>query len=190
MNNKLGWITESIKDYCDCRIFKVKQVTRRAEGERKGNFFVLDSPNWVTVIPVLQKNGKDDSFIMVRQYRHGNELIMDEFPAGLIDEGETPEAAAARELLEETGCKAGKLTKIGCVNPNPAFMNNFSWTFLAEDLEKVAEQDLDEHEMIEVIEMTCDEVRNKIHTPSFYNAIIVQALYWFERYRGLAPGKM
>ena len=61
---------------------------------------------------------------MVRQYRHGANRITLETPGGLVDPGETPAEAAAREMLEETGYQAREIISLGGINPNPAIFSN------------------------------------------------------------------
>lgn len=57
----------------------------------------------VTIFPILKDEGDDMSTILVKQFRPPLDAWTIELPAGLIDEGETPEEAAIRELREETG---------------------------------------------------------------------------------------
>ena len=80
---------------------------------------------------------------MVKQWRHAHNGLSIEFPGGVINKDEEPEIAANRELEEETGYKAGKLTYLGCANPNPALMRNRVHFFVAEDLQGNGEQNLD-----------------------------------------------
>ena len=122
-------------------------------------FSVLAAPDWVTVVPVLRMPGREDVFLMVRQYRHGVELITTEFPAGLVEPGENSLHAALRELEEETGHRAGRMTLLGRVSPNPAFMNNWCSTFLAEDLARVGGLTLDETEELDVLEIPVSTLR-------------------------------
>src|SRR3712207_5336243 len=94
------WQTERSEQVVDCRIFKVRHDFSHIEGsDRKGDFYVLESPNWVNVIPVTPE-GK---VLLVAQYRHGSGAISLETPGGMLEPGESPEVAAARELREETG---------------------------------------------------------------------------------------
>ena len=76
---------------------------------------------------------------MVRQYRHGAGQLTLETPGGLIDPGETPAEAAARELLEETGYAADEIVSLGAVNPNPALFSNRLHGFLARGAQRVRE---------------------------------------------------
>ena len=68
-------------------------------GNINPEFYVLEYPDWVNVIAVTE----DGRFIIERQYRHGIGSTGWEIPAGVCEKGETPEQAARRELLEETG---------------------------------------------------------------------------------------
>jgi ADP-ribose pyrophosphatase len=68
----------------------------------------------VAIAPILRHPNRPLSTLVVLQYRPPVEAFCVEFPAGLIDQGETPEQAAVRELKEETGYE-------GKVSPNPCF---------------------------------------------------------------------
>ena len=63
------------------------------------DFYTLWQPDWVLIL-ARTVEGK---WVMTEQYRHGTGKIELEFPAGIIDKGETPEQAAVRELQEECG---------------------------------------------------------------------------------------
>lgn len=183
---ELIWITDSEKKEMDCRIFTVKSVWRKAAENRKGRFTIIDSPDWVTILPIVKNSQGGDCFLIVRQFRHGSSSLTKEFPAGMIDKGESPLEAAVRELEEETGYRAGKLTQLGSINPNPAFMSNQTHTFLAEDLQPLGRQNLDEHEMIEMELIPVEQLKGEIGTGPFNSAITLQAWFWYLRYRGIA----
>lgn len=76
---------------------------------RRVNLDILRHPGAAAVVPFLE----EDRVLLIRQYRFatGGEIL--EIPAGKLDPGEQPEACAARELLEETGYRAGRLEKLG-----------------------------------------------------------------------------
>ena len=186
--DELSWTTNSERQELECRIFKVKSVWREAAENRKGQFTVIDSPNWVTILPIVKNSKGNDCFLIVRQFRHGSASLTKEFPAGMIDEGEKPLQAAIRELEEETGYKAGKMTQIGSINPNPAFMSNESFTFLAEELTPTGNMNLDEHEMIDMELVPVREVAEEMGTGMYNSAITIQAWYWYLKYSGLEFG--
>ena len=80
-----------------------KDSLRLPDGRINPEFYVLEYPDWVNVI-AIDKQGRH---VMVRQYRHGLGEMSTELCAGVMEEGETPEQAARRELAEETGYTGG-----------------------------------------------------------------------------------
>jgi len=180
-NNDLMWAEKSRKVVNDFRIFKACEITRVAPDGRENTFTQLDSPDWVNIVCVVKNKHGEDSFLMVRQFRHGSSSITMEFPAGLIDKGEEPEKAARRELLEETGYNAEKFVLIGTVSPNPAFMNNTSFTYFAVNPAKTKGQSLDEDELIDVKTVPVKEFESKMGTGEFMNAITLIAYMWYKK---------
>lgn len=176
------WITKTVKSLNNYRIFKTESILRESPYSGiQGEFYRLNSPDWVTIIPVLKNEEGEDCFLLVKQYRHGSDSITLEFPAGLVDPGEDSETTAMRELREETGYRAGSITKVGEINPNPAFMSNKCTTYIVRDLEKVDVQSLDEHEEIEVVIMPVKEYDSLIGGDMVNSAIIIQAYYFYLR---------
>ena len=76
-----------------------KETCELPNGKVIDDFYTLWQPDWVLIL-ARTKEGK---WVMTEQYRHGTGKIALEFPAGIIDKGETPEEAAIRELQEECG---------------------------------------------------------------------------------------
>jgi ADP-ribose pyrophosphatase len=140
---------------------------------------VLTAPDWVNVVPVLKDPAGGVRFLMVRQYRHGIEKVTTEFPSGLVDPGEGPAEAAARELLEETGRTAGKLVLLGKISHNPPFMTNWCYSFLAEDLSDAGEQRLDPLEVLDVVEVPKGDLELSIGTGEYVNSLVMVALLWY-----------
>ena len=167
-------------------IFSVDKIERTSPDGKKGDFIVMENPDWVSVIPLMWKEGVGYVFIMVDQYRHGSESVTREFPAGLTDEGEGAECAARRELLEETGM-TGDLIEISSFNPNPAFMTNRQTFFLGTNLKKVSGQNLDETEEIEVSYVPVSEAIEEMGSGIYDNGIMMAGLGAFLRFRTLHP---
>jgi len=179
---KLQWTENTRKILNKCRIFDLYQVERLSPDGKGGSFFLLDAPDWITVIPLITDGNGIDCFLMVEQYRHGSNEITLEFPAGMIDKGELPIDAVQRELLEETGYKADQVFEIGAVSPNPAFMNNISYTFVAKDLNFIGEQNLDEDEFIHFHLIPCTQVIENMGTGKYSNGVMMMALAYYQRW--------
>lgn len=169
-DNDLIWSKIGKKELLKTCVLTVNEVESRSPHGGTGKYIVMDAPDWVIVIPV-----SGDNFLMVKQWRHGENALSIEFPGGVIDEGETPEQGARRELLEETGCVAGKLTYLGAANPNPALMSNHVHFFLAENLTKKSEQKLDSDEYVHYMEIPQQEVLGGLGTSTYPHAIMLSA---------------
>lgn len=89
----------------------------------------------------------DNQVVIARQFRPGPERVMDEIPGGGVEEGEDPEAAARRELLEETGYQPTEMEFLGEFSRD-AYMNGRWFYYLATGCRKVAHQSLDPNEFV------------------------------------------
>jgi 8-oxo-dGTP pyrophosphatase MutT (NUDIX family) len=115
----------------------------------------------------------------VRQYRHGSREITLEIPGGIIDPGEEPAEAAARELIEETGYQAAGVRSLGSLNPNPALFGNRVHTFLAENVELVGEVMNGPLEETVVELVPAHEVPERVRRGEIDHALVVAALHWW-----------
>ncbi len=170
-DDNLKWNELDSRSLLNTPVFEVTERNSVSAGGMKGDYIVVNARDWVITVPV-----KGENFLMVKQWRHGEKALSVEFPGGVIERWESPEKAAARELLEETGFAAGKLAKLGSFNPNPALFSNHVHVFLAEDLEKTGSQNLDSDEFINCIEISAEDVIRGMGTPEFPHALMASAL--------------
>lgn len=129
---------------------------------------------WVTVMALTDT----EEVILIRQYRHGSGKVIWEFPAGIVDPGETPLDAAKRELLEESGYGGGIWVNTGFVSPNPDNHTNLLHTFLATNVKKEALQDLDDSEQIDVYPTPLMQVIRMAKEGELLQAMQVSALFF------------
>jgi len=158
------------------RIFSIRtDTTLSPRTGAEHEFYVIESGDWVNVIPITA----DEQVVMIRQYRHGSGEITLEIPGGLVEPGDTPEKAASRELLEETGYQAEEWKKIGVVNPNPAIFSNRCHTFFARNLTKVGNPTLDQTEDIDVVLLPLSDIPRLIRNGVIDHALVIAAFYWY-----------
>jgi 8-oxo-dGTP pyrophosphatase MutT (NUDIX family) len=158
------------------RVFDVKQMTLEHPGRTEPvDFYAISSGDWVNVVP-LTPGGQ---VLLIRQYRAGTHEICLEIPGGMVDPGERPEQAAARELAEETGFVAARLEPLGMVKPNPAIQDNRCFTFLALGCEQRTGTDFDPDEHIETELAPLAGIPAMIADGRIDHALVVAAFYHF-----------
>ncbi|MDR3333748.1 MAG: NUDIX hydrolase [Treponema sp.] len=186
MNNKshghLVWKEESRREVFKCPIFSLRETSSRSPDNEVRVFTVIDGPDWAIVVPVIETD-QGQAFVMVRQWRHGSRELSLEFPGGVFEAGEGAAEAAARELREETAYTPGKIIKLGEMSPNPAIMSNRVHFFLAEELEYLGNQDLDDDEYVDVELVPIETVFQKMGTPPYIHALMGSALALYTAYR-------
>jgi 8-oxo-dGTP pyrophosphatase MutT (NUDIX family) len=107
-------------------------IGKRVGGDERGEpHYSLDLLDYVSVVAVTTAG----SFVLVRQFRPAVEAVTLELPAGHVEPGQQPEAAARAELAEETGYVAADLRLLGCLNPDTGRMANRMWVYFAEAAE-------------------------------------------------------
>ncbi len=133
---------------------------------------VLETAHWVNVVALTP--GRE--LVLVRQFRFGSEQGEIEIPGGVIDASEEPQAAAERELREETGFTAARWSYLGAVQPNPAFHDNLCHHFLAEQATQTHTQHLDPGEDIACFTLPLETVRALILKGLIRHSLVLTAL--------------
>ncbi len=184
--HELSWRRQSSEIVADCRVFRVRRdVSISPHKGSEHDFFVLESGDWINIIPLTA----DDEVVMIEQYRHGSQEVTLEIPGGMVDAGESPLNAAAREMLEETGyAAAGGVVNLGKVRPNPAIHNNWIHTFLARDvgLRQKPVIESTEHTVVRLVPLA--DIPRLISDGTINHALVVVGFHWLALHQaGLAP---
>jgi ADP-ribose pyrophosphatase len=168
----LAWKLSARLPGHDYRIFTTAfvEATHPRTGVHR-RFSLIHCVDWVNVIALTA----DDRVVLIRQYRPGVERVCLEIPGGMIDPGEDPCAAAARELAEETGYTGGTWQLLGKVAPNPAVQTNTLYTVLAIDVELTQAPTPDEGEVLWVETATLGECQDMILRGEIEHALVIVA---------------
>jgi ADP-ribose pyrophosphatase len=142
------------------------------EGRGAHEAFTIRTVNWASVAAVTE----DGRHVMVRQHRYGVDAVTIEVAGGIIDPGEAPERAAARELLEETGYAGESIEPLGVVHPNPAMQDNRCYLFLVRGAREVGAQNCDPYESVEPLLMTRADLSQALVDGRITHALSVLAL--------------
>ncbi len=160
-----------------CPIFEVWRKHARSRGSQKEhNFFVLHSPTWVNILPITAEN----EVVLIRQYRIGMEDFTYEIPGGLVEKQEDPQTGAARELLEETGYGQGQVSLLGQIQPNPATHNNWCFSYIMENAQKVADQQLDQNEEIEIKLTPKNKIPEMVANGLIVHSLVLNAFLYYQ----------
>jgi ADP-ribose pyrophosphatase len=151
-----------------------KEKCELPDGRIMDAYYTLEYPTWVTAFALT----RDQKVVMVKQYRHGLDVISIETPGGVVDEGEELEAAIKRELFEETGFAFETFEYLGKISANPATTNNYMHMYLATGGEKVAEQQLDSTEDLEVMVYSIEEVKQLVREHQIVQSLHVATIFY------------
>ena len=170
---KLDWHRVSTKPgprlpLFDVRLDLMRHPTSGLELER----VVLRSPDWVNMVAL----DAEQRCVMVRQYRFGVGYSTLETPGGIVDPGEDSNAAARRELLEETGYGGGRWQYLGAVEPNPAIHDHLCHHWLALGVRPVAAPTPGQGEAIEVCPMVEKDLIEAVRTGELRHALALSVL--------------
>ena len=118
------------KPLFSCKIFKVTERFQTGRSGLSHKRFIVEHPGGVGILPILD----DGRIVLIRQFRTAVDQYIWEIPAGTREPGEEPRITAARELIEETGYRAGRLVPLPSFWSSPGFLTEKIDLFLATDL--------------------------------------------------------
>jgi ADP-ribose pyrophosphatase len=137
--------------------FDVEKLQVRLPDGREREYDLVNHKDSVTLLPL-----DSDGYIwFVSQFRMGCECQMLELPAGVMDDGESPQTCAAREIREEIGMAAGSLKLLGSVYLAAGYSSEINYIFLATDLSP-APLKMDEDEFLEAKRFSVEEIRKMV----------------------------
>ncbi len=116
---------------------------------------IVVHPGAAAIVPLM-----NEEVLLVEQYRKAIASPTLEIPAGTLEEGESPEECAKRELIEETGFQASKLDKLIEYYPSPGFSSEIIHIFKASGLKKVSDAEAE----LSITFVPLEELRAKIRT--------------------------
>lgn len=172
-----SWIPETgsdaVQPLAETWLFRlVRERFRSRLSGRSHDFFVMHLADAVSVVALTP----DRYVILVRQFRAGSRRESLEPPGGLLESGEDPTTAAARELLEETGYAGDRARVLGVVWSNPSLLTSRTITVLIPNVRKVADPRPDPGEELVIERVHARQIPKLIAEGKIDHALAVQAL--------------
>lgn len=150
--------------------FRRSEPVRLPNG-RTMNISYIKHPGAVIIAPLMSR----DKIVFMRQFRPALKKYIYELPAGTLDPNESLLTCAKRELIEETGLRAARMSKVGQIYPVPGYSTEIIYVFKAEGLTQ-GEAAPEEYEVIENIIMTKPQVKQLFLSGKLQDAKSICAL--------------
>lgn len=135
-------------------------------------YYRISCKDWVEILALTA----DNKIILVRQFRPALGTFTLELPSGYIDSGETPEEAAVRELLEETGYVCSRVINTGALRAIPSRIDNRLWVFYGQEA-RLTDSKKKDDEGIELVLVTQDEFKEMVAKGEFVEATGLAAYF-------------
>lgn len=150
-----------------------RDACRLPDGSVVDPYYIREHAGFAVVFPLT--SGGD--VVLARQYKHGCSAVVLELPAGALEEGESPEACAARELEEETGYRAASFERVAQLFADPTNSSGTLHLFLARDAAPDGVRCLDPTEDIEIVLVPVDRLLDEVRGGAFQSQTQVAAIY-------------
>jgi ADP-ribose pyrophosphatase len=160
------------------KVFSVRHDEVSEPGGVLAGRDIVVHPGSVVVMPVFP----DGKILLIRQYRHTARDFLWELVAGRVDAGESPIAAAHRELAEETGYAARRLKKLLQIFPSPGFVDEVMWIFAATGLTAGAARP-EEDERIEARRFSLRQAERMIRNGTLRDAKSIAGILYYSRFK-------
>ncbi len=159
-------------------VFSVEEVRQTGRAGAEIVRHIVRHPGAVVVVPLLA----DGRLVTIRNFRVSVQEWLEEFCAGKLEPGEDPAAAAARELIEETGYRAERIEPLGWFYTSPGFADERMYAFAAFELSEAGRR-LEDDERIEVELRAPEEFQRRIAAGQVRDGKSISAFYLWQQFR-------
>ena len=177
---EIPWETLTSREVYRNRWLSLREDQIALPDGRRGIYGVVSCGRCVGVLPFLDPS----TVLMVKQYRYVAKRVTWEMPTGAVHDGETVEQAAQRELGEEIGYRAGRLTWLSTYHPSKSVMDETAHLFLGEDLSRM-QLHQDETEFIEIRPFPFRQVLEMVLSSEILDSMTVIAVLHAARRNGI-----
>ena len=155
------------------RVIRLATENRLLPNNSVSKLEIVEHRGAVLIVPFISK----DKVILIKQFLPVINSYIYEFPAGTLENKETPRACALREIKEEINYQAGKLIKLGSIYPVPGYSTEKIYIFKATGLKvPKIKANLDKDEIIYPSIFTCEQVRDLFARGKIVDAKTICAL--------------
>jgi ADP-ribose pyrophosphatase len=172
MNLPSGWKFESSRQIYSNKYIELYEDVIDIKKKKK-IYTRAKRKDYSTIVPFVS----DNEILVIKSYRHLVSSYQIEAPSGYIDTGETPIAAASRELKEETGYKANNIISLGSYTLDYTMFEQKGNLFVGYDLVNQRKQELGLMEIIEPMILTIDEIKKLLFNGKILNGSSIVAFY-------------
>lgn len=171
------------------RVFNLDLDTVEFPDGSSGQLEMIRHPGAAAVVPFLDPPPSADPRVaLIYQFRHAADRYLWEIPAGRLEDGESPEDCARRELLEETGYLAERVDHLASIYTTPGFTDEIIHLFAAE-VAGVGDHDREADEFLEVHPLRWSEVGRMVARGEIVDGKTLCALFYLQHLsRGRTAG--